>query len=160
MDEVFYFGTYEHALDNQGRVAIPSDWRRGEGETRFILFQGEGKSLLLFPFESFSSFLSKAYKVSFANPAVQRALQKFGSRARECRCDKQGRIRLEKGHLDTAGITEQVTMIGGVTHVMLCAPQSWNADDADGMSLAEVEKISDSSGDILAQLLEHLGGGK
>jgi len=160
MDEVFYFGTYEHSLDNQGRVAIPSDWRRGEGDTRFILFQGEERDLLLFPFESFRSFLVKAQKVSFANAAAQRALQKFGSRARECRCDKQGRVRLEKEHLDAVGIADQVAMIGGVTHIKLCAPQNWNDGGEGGISLAEVEKISDGGGDIMAQLLEHLSGGK
>jgi MraZ protein len=160
MDEVFYFGMYEHSLDSQGRVAIPSDWRQGEGDSRFILFQGEERDLLLFPFESFRSFLIKAQKVSFANPAAQHALQKFGSRARECRCDKQGRIRIEKGHLDAVGIADQVSMIGGVTHIKLCAPQNWNADDGGGISLAEVEKINDGGGDIMSQLLNHLSNGK
>ncbi len=160
MDEVFYFGMFEHSLDSQGRVAIPSDWRRGEGETRFILFQGEGLQLLLFPFESFRSFLIKAQKVSFANPKAQAALQQFGARARECRCDKQGRIRLEKGHLDAVGIADQVAMIGGVTHIMLCAPNRWNPEQPNEVSLAEVEKISEGGSDMLSQLLEHLNGGK
>ncbi len=155
MDEVFFFGTYEHSLDNQGRVAIPSDWRRGEGETRFILFQGTEHDLLLFPFESFRDFLVKAQKVSFANPAAQRALQQFGARARECRCDKQGRIRLEKMHLDAASITDQVTMVGGVTHIKMCAPQNWSFDEPDGSEMAKINE-----GDVLAQLIEHLNGGK
>lgn len=155
MDEVFYFGMFEHSLDSQGRVAIPSEWRRREGETRFILFQGTEHDLLLFPFESFRNFLIKAQKVSFANPAAQRALQQFGARARECRCDKQGRIRLEKMHLDAVDITDQVKMIGGVTHIKMCAPKSWSLDEPDGM---EMEKINE--GDILAQLMEHLSNSK
>lgn len=155
MDEVFYFGMFEHSLDSQGRVAIPSEWRRREGETRFILFQGTERDLLLFPFESFRNFLIKAQKVSFANPAAQRALQQFGARARECRCDKQGRIRLEKMHLDAVDITDQVKMIGGVTHIKMCAPKNWSLDEPDGM---EMEKINE--GDILAQLMEHLSNSK
>ena len=158
MDEAFFFGTYEHALDGQGRVAIPSEWRRSEGETRLILFQGADADLLLFPFESFRDFLIKAQKVSFADPDAQRALQRFGARARDCRCDKQGRIRLEKAHLDAVGITGQVMMVGGVTHIKLCAPNNWNPNESSTESSAEIKKINESDTEFLKQLMNHLNG--
>jgi len=158
VDEIFFFGAYEHALDGQGRVAIPSEWRRREGETRLILFQGSNSDLLLFPFESFRDFLIKAQKISFADPAAQRALQRFGARARDCRCDKQGRIRLEKAHLDAVGITGQVMMVGGVTHIKLCSPKNWNPDLDAGDGDAEIQKINESDNELIKQLMNHLNG--
>ncbi len=151
MDEIFYLGIFEHSLDSQGRVAIPSDWRRGDGETRFILYQNDKGQLVLFPFESFKEFLLEVQKASFANPKLQTLLQRFGARARECRCDKQGRIRLEKSFLDAAAISSQVTIVGAMSHIMLCAPSRWNPDEPISTAMAGDEKTG-GIGDILSQL--------
>ncbi|MBR2508598.1 MAG: cell division/cell wall cluster transcriptional repressor MraZ [Lentisphaeria bacterium] len=145
-NETFFFGEYEHSLDSQGRIAIPRDWRQEEGETRLILLPGRDNDLLLFPFATFREFLQKAGKLSLANRELQAALAKIGARARDCRCDKQGRIKLDKNMLAAIGVTNQLKMIGALTHIKLCSLENWQSSEnlGDDAYLDEFQKISES----------------
>ncbi len=157
-EELFFFGEFEYSLDSQCRVSIPKDWRRRDGQTRLILFPGREKDLLLFPFESFRDFLIKARRVSLANRNAQVALARIGSRARDCRCDKQGRIKIEKNLLEVIGVSKQVKLIGAVTHVKLCAPEAWKEQPfADDVYLDEFQRISESGDDLMQTFMDNLG---
>jgi division/cell wall cluster transcriptional repressor MraZ len=158
-EELFFCGEFEHVLDAQSRVAIPSEWRRHAGETRLILFPGRDKDLLLLPFEAFRDFLTKARKVAFASRNMQEALARIGAKVRDCHCDKQGRIKLEREMLDKIGVTDQLKLIGAFTHIKLCAPQQWQAGpEQDDVYLDEFQKLlGDDAGDMMRMLLENLG---
>lgn len=144
-NETFFFGEYEHSLDSQGRLTIPSEWRR-DGETRLILLPGRNKDLLLFPFATFRDFLQKAGKLSLANKELQAALARIGARARDCRCDKQGRIKIDKTMLESIGVANQLKMIGALTHIKLCSIDNWQTSEdlGDDAYLDEFQKISES----------------
>ncbi len=152
-----YLGEFDHALDNQCRVAIPSEWRKKDGETRFILVPGADRDLRLFPPELLAEFIRKAKNDPF-NAALQRALAWFGSKARNCCCDKQGRVKLDRAMLDRVQIGTQVKLIGAVTQIKLCAPENWTGDDptTDCEYMEELRKVSSSGADLLAALKESL----
>lgn len=158
LDELFFLGEYEYSLDTQCRISIPKDWRHRDGTTRLILFPGRDNDLLLFPFETFRDFLMKARRLALANRQVQEALARIGSRARDCRCDKQGRIKLDKKLLEGVKINKQVKMIGAVSHIKLCAPENWPEQNADDdVYLDELQKISESGDDLTQMLMNTLG---
>ncbi len=144
-NETFFFGEHEHALDSQGRLTIPSEWRQ-DGETRLILLPGRDNDLLLFPYATFREFLLKAGKLSLANRELQAALARIGSRARDCRCDKQGRIKLDKSMLEAIGISGQLKMIGALTHIKICSVETWQKAEnrGDDAYLDELQKITES----------------
>ena len=121
-EELFFFGEFDHALDNQCRVSLPSEWRRGEGDVHLILFPGRDRDLLLFPYEMFRDFLLKARRSALADRNAQVALAQIGRVVRDVRPDKQGRIRLEREMLRNIGVGNQLKMIGAVTHIKLCSP--------------------------------------
>lgn len=148
-NDVFFFGEYEHTLDSQGRLTIPSEWRQ-QGENRLILLPGRDQDLLLFPFATFKEFLAKAGKMSLANKELQMALARIGARARDCRCDKQGRIKIDKNMLQTINVTNQLKMIGALTHIKLCSVDAWEAmpNLGDDTYLDELQKISDGLTDF------------
>jgi len=156
-NEAFFFGEYEHALDSQNRIAIPSEWRTGE-PLRLILLPGRDKDLLLFPFETFREFLLRARRLSLANREAQLALAKIGARARDCRCDKQGRIKLDRAMLDSIGVKTQLKLIGALTHIKLCAPEVWAAGVplGDEDCLNEFDKINRTLPDLASVLAETL----
>jgi len=157
-DELFFLGEFEYSLDSQCRFSIPSDWRHREGTTRLILFPGRDNDLLLFPFETFRDFLVKARRLALANREAQEALARIGSRARDCRCDKQGRIKIERALLDSIGVTKQMKLIGAVSHIKLCAPEAWKEQSNDNdVYLDELQKISETSDDLTKMLLNSLG---
>jgi MraZ protein len=152
VEEILFFGEYEHSLDSQRRIAVPRTWRHKK-DNRFIVFPGRDKSLLLFPFEAFKDFLEKARKVSFANREKLMALARFGARTQECRCDKQGRIQIPQRMLDWAGLKEQVMLVGAFTHAQLWAPEQWlETASGDENYLDAIQDIGESP-DSFAELM-------
>ena len=120
MDDLIFCGEFEHSVDSQGRIAIPKDWRFKDRDTRFVIIPDEN-FLQLYPFELFKVFLAKAKEVSLADRKKAMAFAKIASRAQECRCDKQGRIKISKSLLEHAAVTDQATLAGVFTK-----GQIWN----------------------------------
>lgn len=161
MEEPLFLGEFEHALDAQCRVSIPGDWRRGDGQSSFVLLPARDKALVLLPAAIFREFVDKARKLAVANPKVQMAFALIGAQARQCRYDKQGRMPLERKMLDAIGVKGQLKLIGALNHIRLCAPENWVMPDAAGLEaqLDEMQKISEDSGDLAALLSNILNKG-
>jgi len=156
-----YLGEFEHSLDPQCRVSLPSDWRNRDGETLLVMIPARDAALLLLPLDTFLEFVERAKKYAIANARMQAAFAYLGSRARQCRCDKQGRIALDRKMLDEIGVKGQLKMIGAVTHIRLCAPENWKAPTPEEMGgfLSDIQGISDddaSSGGGFASFLENM----
>ena len=81
-----FVGDYDHVLDAQGRVSLPSDWRSKDQETELVMIPARDQALLLLPLATFMEFVSKAGKLAIANPKMQMALAYLGSASRRCRC--------------------------------------------------------------------------
>ena len=152
-----YLGEFEHTLDPQCRVSLPSDWRAKDGDTTLVLIPARDAALLLLPVETFLEFVERARKYAIANAKLQAAFAYLGSRARQCRCDKQGRIALDRKMLDDIGVKGQLKLIGAVTHIRLCAPDNWQPPTQEAMEsyLSDIQSVSDRDGaaDGLAELL-------
>jgi len=131
IDELVFFGEFEHSIDSQGRISIPKDWRHKNKESRYILLPNKN-FLQLYPFESFRNFLAKAKEVSFADHKKAMALAKMASKAQECRCDKQGRIKIPTRLQKVANLETQATLVGAFTSAQLWSATNWEATiDAD-----------------------------
>lgn len=155
MSEI-YLGKYEHSLDSQGRVSIPSDWRSASsGETGFVLFNGHGNSLLLFPMAVFSQFVDKVRGGSFASYELQELLCWVGERTRKCICDKQGRVKLDKAMLDACGVDSHLELIGAVTHIRLRSTQS-EGDESPVKTQSFFNKLQELSKDSGSEFLRML----
>ncbi len=155
-----YLGEYDHTLDAQSRVSFPSEWRNREGETELVLIPARGKALILLPLATFLDFVNKAKSQAIANPAMQMAFAFLGANSRQCHCDRQGRIALDRKMLDRIGVSGCLKLIGAVTHIRLCAPENWqNPSDEGAMEtyLDEIRKIGDASPDLQALLHGMIG---
>lgn len=150
-----FLGEYDHVLDPQCRISLPSEWRNRDGETELVLFPARGKALVLLPIATFLEFVEKAKKLAIANPQMQMAFAYLGSRSRQCRCDKQGRISLDRKMLDEIEVKGQVKMIGALNHIRLTAPENWaipNDEESLNMYLDEIQKVTDDNSDIAGLL--------
>jgi len=127
MNELVFCGEFEHSIDSQGRVAIPKDWRHKDRDSRYILLPSKN-FLQLYPFESFRNFLAKAKEVSFADRKKAMALAKIASKAQECRCDKQGRVKIPKRLLEVAELKGQATLVGAFTSAQIWSPTNWTEE--------------------------------
>ena len=147
-----YVGNYDHALDTQGRVSLPSDWREKDKETELVMIPARSKALLLLPVATFMEFCGKAARMAIANPKMQMALAYLGSESRRCRCDKQGRIALDKEKLSSIGVDRKLKLIGAITHIRICAPENWQLPESPDAYLDEIQQLSDSNDDFAGLL--------
>ncbi len=147
--ENFFFGEFEHSLDPQRRVAIPSNWRK-EKKTTFFLLPGRHNTLQLIPFSTFRETLMKFKKISFADPAASLAFARLGASGQECECDKQGRIQIPQKLIDQAGLKNQVVMIGSLTTIQIWSKENWNlfgkSDQNDVLDV--IQKIGERPDDL------------
>lgn len=160
-EELFFAGEFEHSLDSQRRIAIPKAWRSSDSDARFFLVPGRHQILQLIPFESFKDFLDKARKIPFANAQASLALARLGSRAQDCKCDKQGRIQVPQRLLDYAGLTEHVVLVGAISTIQMWSPDRWQEQQIpDESYLDEVQKIGEGHDDMTALFQDLLGARK
>ncbi|MDD3886477.1 MAG: hypothetical protein PHI35_06380 [Victivallaceae bacterium] len=158
--DMLFLGEYEHSLDTQCRVSLPSDWRGKDGDTELVLIPAPEKSLLLLPISTFAEFFNKLKSQAIVNPRVQKAFAYLGANSRRCRCDKQGRIALDRGMLERIGVTGALKLIGAVTFIRLCAPGNWmlpEGDDGIENCLAEIREAGDNVNDLAGLLGGILG---
>ena len=64
-EEFCFLENFTHAIDSQRRFAIPSDWRRKDGETQFVLLPAKNRVIQAIPLTTFQDeILAKAKKMS------------------------------------------------------------------------------------------------
>ena len=159
LDEPMFFSSYLHALDAQCRVALPSEWRRQGAEMAFVLMPARDQALVLLPRPVFAEFVSRTRKLAIANPKIQMAFARIGEMVRSCRCDKQGRMALDREMLNRIGVGQSVRMIGALNHIRLVAPDHWKNGVMERLDedLDEIRKVSEDAGDLAALLGGLLG---
>ena len=93
--------------------------------------------------------------MAIANSKLQMALAFLGSRSRQCRCDKQGRLALDRKMLDSIGVQSQLKLIGAINHIRLTAPENWQLPGEDELEMYfdEIQKVSEGGDDNLSGLL-------
>ena len=62
-EEYWFSGTFEHTLDNKGRLTIPSSFRK-DFEDGAVLRKGADRSVEILPRSAWNLFLKKMKKIS------------------------------------------------------------------------------------------------
>ncbi len=156
-----FMGTYGPAIDAQCRIVLPSQWRNAEG-SEMVMLPAPGRAMNLFPAAAFMEFIAVVRKRAIADTKIQAALAYLGSFSRECRCDKQGRMALDRQMLNSIGVTDKVMLIGAFTHIRLTAPENWQpagGEDVLSNYLNEIGKVGDG-GTLLESLLSGAVNGR
>ena len=154
-----FLSEYTRGLDPQWRVSLPSEWR--SGETEFVMLPTVGRSFLLFPLPMFKRLFETVSEQAVADVALQEAFAFLGSQSRYCRCDKQGRMALDKAKLEEAGISGEVKLIGAVTHIRITGVDNWNVpsdDNSVGRYFDAIRRAKESSSSALNGLFGALSG--
>lgn len=143
-----FYGEFVHALDTQCRISLPSEWRQKEGETEMILAPTQDRALVLLPPALLNDFFERMRHASITNGKIQRALADFGRLCKKCRCDRQGRIALDRDRLNAIGVGNQVKLSGAVTHIRLSAPGTDDIPDMNDIAgaLEALDEVNQSLG--------------
>ncbi len=105
-----FLGTYEHGLDDKGRMVLPAKIRAQLGESG-VLGKVDG-CLGLWTHEGFDDVTMQLEDKVADGEATQGALRQFTSHAVEVTPDQQGRIVIPKGLRDYAGLGSEVVITG------------------------------------------------
>lgn len=152
---MIFVGEFDYTVDAQGRISLPGEWRC-DGENSWIALPEGSDALILMPEAALLSFFAELQKMSLADPSLRLVVARLGSLARNCRCDRQGRMSFARSQLESAGINKNIKLIGAVTHIRACAPEKWDPQEIDQRisgSLGTVEKLGNDKG-ALAALVE------
>ncbi len=154
--ELLFAGEFTHSIDSQRRVAIPKDWRTKDGLNRFYVLPGRHKTLQLMTYHSFKELAEKLKKVSIADPKASIALARLGARARECVCDKQGRISINESLLEYAEIKKDgkidsdLVLVGAFNNVQIWSKDNWMKQQMSDEEMLDVlQKIEEFQDGVL-----------
>ncbi|KAA0234366.1 MAG: Transcriptional regulator MraZ [Acidimicrobiales bacterium] len=136
-----FVGTFEHSLDDKGRVVLPSSFRRDFAEGG-ILSLYDGCIALWTPkeFEGFVQRLTEKVRERQASPNAPRALAATAARVK---ADSQGRIGIPARLREQAALAGEVVLIGVLDHVEIWSTDAWQtvAAEADSSLSAAVKDL-------------------
>lgn len=102
-------GNYTRSLDAKGRVFFPAEFREDLGSP-FIITVSVDKSLVAYSLEEWDRFQEKLR--SLPKTQVKDITRFFNGNAYKAEPDKQGRVMLNRDHLNFASITDDITFVG------------------------------------------------
>ena len=92
---VRFIGSFNHSVDNKGRLVIPQTFREKLGETFCIAPSYDFQSIAVYPTEMWEKRNEQYERLGNLNPALNRYLEQFYALSfDEQSCDAQGRILL------------------------------------------------------------------
>ena len=123
---MYFFGTFEHSIDERGRVAIPARYRSAFVDGGVVRPGPEG-GIELYANADFNAQFSTRQADATGNdtPEARRLRRGFMSVAYPVELDKQGRILIERQLRDSAMLTGKVLIIGCGDYLELWHPDDW-----------------------------------
>jgi MraZ protein len=125
-----FVGTFEHSLDEKGRLVLPSAFR-GRLAAGAYLTPYE-TCLALWAPEDFGGFVERLTEKVRTGEAKPNAMRVFTANAAEVKPDSQGRILVAPRLREYAGLLGEVTLTGALDHIELWQPARWNEVSALG----------------------------
>jgi len=120
-----FFGTYEHSLDEKGRLKVPSKLKDKCSERIYIL-KGYDGALSVFNDTDFEKLTIEASNLPFNQKANRDYLRAQLASACELEFDKAGRIQLPSYILSKFGISKCVVVIGVGDHFEIWDKDSYS----------------------------------
>lgn len=136
-----FVGTFEHSLDEKGRVVLPATFRHQLAERGFVSqYQG---CLGLWTEEGFRDVAERLMEKVREGAAPQHAVRAFAADATEVRPDAQGRILLPQRLREYARLDRDVVVIGALNRIEIWDAAAWRDErgEADDSFLAAVTDL-------------------
>lgn len=128
MSSLRLLGTFNHTLDAQRRVSVPSAWRKQLGEAELVLARKEGGYLQInLADELYARLEALRSDETFFDDEAQENIALYLSDMHQCGQDKQGRIPLPADFLAHAGISGELVLIGTHNSIQIWSPERWAA---------------------------------
>src|SRR6476619_7035842 len=142
-----FLGTHAPRLDEKGRLILPAKYRE-ELAGGVVITKGQERCLYVFPQEEFARITEALRAAPVTAKAVRDYSRVFFASASDEIPDKQGRITIQQGLRDYAGLQRDCVVIGANTRLEICDTVSWEAYLAQ-----QEDAFSDVSEEVLPGIL-------
>jgi MraZ protein len=122
-----FLGTFEHTLDDRGRVALPARYRQPFAGGGIITFLPEG-CLALHDANAFQEEAAKIAEKPASTLAGRRSRRAFDSNSHEVELDRQGRILVPPRFRQMAGLNGAVVIVGRHECLEIWNPERWERE--------------------------------
>lgn len=131
--EYWFSGTFEHALDDKGRLTVPSSFR-SDFSSGAVLSKGLDGSVEIQPRSAWNLFLQKLKVIPRTDIRGQRWATRQLASAVTVELDKAGRVLLS-GELRSHGDLSPGPLVvtGALDRLKVWSPKRWAAMENDGM---------------------------
>ena len=148
MSSLPFRGRHQHALDEKGRLSIPSRFRDiiAQDHDGKLIVTNLPHCLVAYTPDQWELIESRTSRLSNVKSNVQSFLRYFYSGATECELDRQGRILIPPSLREAANLDRQVVVAGMFNRIEI-----WNQDRWEEEMKKAVENFEDIS-DELADL--------
>jgi len=123
-----FVGTFEHSLDDKGRVVLPSTFRAQLADRGFL--SQYDRCLGLWTESGFEDMARRLTDRIRSGDAPQEALRAFAANAAEVRPDSQGRVTIPQRLRDFAVLEREVVVIGAIDRIEIWNAGRWNDQSA------------------------------
>lgn len=139
-----FFGEYSHALDEKGRIRIPSKLKVGLGE--YVATKGVNNCIYIFSKTYFETeFLESINRISAYSLTGQNAVRAILSSTFEIEEDNQGRFVLPGNLKEFAGITKNVVSVGVGKRIEIWDEETWKEYNSKTSFLDAIKELNGSA---------------
>lgn len=118
-----FVGTFEHTLDDKGRLILPASFRPKLAEGAIVTALDH--CLAVLPPEEFDAMAARFEAQVATGEVGVGVLRSFAAQADEVMPDSQGRVRLLPALREEAGLERQVIVTGALSRIEIWAPERW-----------------------------------
>ncbi|MEZ4503218.1 MAG: division/cell wall cluster transcriptional repressor MraZ [Dehalococcoidia bacterium] len=124
-----FFGSFEHAIDERGRVAIPARYRKSFDEGVVLRLGSEG-CIEMYTAEGFERQVSLRLGDHESNRsrAGRRVRRGFLAQAYDVELDRQGRILIPQQLREPAALSDRAVVVGLGDYIELWDPARWETE--------------------------------
>ena len=135
-----FVGTFTPKLDDKGRLTLPAKFRDSVAGGMMVT-KGQDHCLSVYPPAEFEQVLAKIAAKAGDTPKGRAFLRIFSGASDEQRPDAQGRITINPGHREYAGLTKECLVVGAYKHFEI-----WDKERYEEYLAANEDDYSEVSG--------------
>jgi MraZ protein len=132
-----YLGSFQHQIDEKGRLSLPAQFRRESGEQTLVLVHVFPDALTLFPESTWTEMEQRLRDAMRSSPQARAWALRVTANAVEVSPDKQGRILVPQRMQDAVGIGGATLVVGAIDRIELWSPERFAAVTAEPPADAE-----------------------
>lgn len=132
-----YLGSFQHQIDEKGRLSLPAQFRRENPEQTLVLVHVFPNALTLYPEKSWAEVENRLREMMRLQPAARSYVLGVTANAVEVVPDKQGRILVPPRLQEAVGISGPTLIVGAIDRIELWSPERFAATVAEPVADAD-----------------------